>query len=151
MECQHFIADENGLSVDCGQPVTGLPRISAQDLKLIKQITSNGLGHFIVTSCSPSEDLINIIQLADETIQEYETQMALQEDPNSPGNPKIRMIGNTIFRQTWEEIWKQVVLNSYQGALMMGYKHSVDQWDEFLRDTIEMGLKQQKLISNNPS
>jgi hypothetical protein len=150
MECQHFLADENGNCIDCGQPVNGLPQLSPEDLELIKKFA--GTQHPVVIQVtSPKEDLIGIIELADDTIREYEAQVILQQDPDCPGQPKIRVIGNTIFRQTWEEIWNRTVLKSYRGALMMGYRQSLSRWDEFLKDSIQLMQEQGLLSSNNPS
>jgi hypothetical protein len=150
MECQHFLADENGKCIDCGQPVEGLPQISSEDLELIKKYA--GTEHPVIFRIAPKEDLIGIIELADDTIKEYESQLLAQEDPACPGQPKMRVIGNTIFRPNWEEIWNKVVLNSYRGALMMGYRQSLSRWDEFLKDSIRL-MHEQGLLSlqNNSS
>ena len=149
-ECQHFLADENGNCIDCGQPITGLPQLSAEDLETIKKYA--GVTHpVIVRIPTPKEDLMGIIELADDTIRQYEEQVKLQEDPNVPGQPKIRVIGNTIFRQTWEEIWNRTVARSYRGALMMGYRSSLTHWSEFLKSSMQLMKEQDLLSSNNPS
>lgn len=146
MECQHFLADENGNCIDCGQPVEGLPQISPEDLELIKKYS--GMAHPIVIKVAPKEDLMGIIELADDTIREYEVQLLVLQDPNLPGQPKIQIIGNTIFRPTWEEIWNKITLRSYHGALMMGYHSSLTRWDEFLKDSMQ--LMREQGLSHRP-
>jgi hypothetical protein len=141
MECQHFLADLNGNCIDCGQPVSGLPQITPEDLELIKKYANSV--HPVIVQISAQEDLMGIIEQADDAIREYETQLLTQQDPACPGQPKIRVIGNIIFRPTWEEIWNRIVMKSYQGALMMGYRQSLTRWDEFLKETVQVNLLKQ--------
>jgi len=136
MDCRHLSVDELGNCKDCGQTIeeylAELSNINYLEFPSV-ELPLVDLG-----------DLKGILKLADSTIKTFECKLIELYDPNSSGQPKIRRIGNLIFRQTWNEIWNEIVAKSYPEAVRLGYRQSLSKWNEFLEDTVKVNLFLQK-------
>jgi hypothetical protein len=137
MICEHILADENGLCITCGLPATDdAPRISPQEQALLAEVSIDSI---IALRIPHKADLPGICRLADLAIEEYAEELDTQRDLNS-AEPKLRMIGKTIHRPTWEDIWNRISMKSYVGAVMLGYRQPISRWDNFLRETVIQGI-----------
>jgi hypothetical protein len=132
-DCQHLVADLEGACLSCGKFTveTSTPRLTLEEQALFERPQEPN-------TAGVKADIMEICHQADLAIEKYEEEIEEQRDSSNPELPKLRLIGNAIFRPSWDDIWNDVVAQSYLKATMFGYCSSLTAWDTLLREVIVM-------------
>lgn len=134
--CEHMLADMEGICIDCGAVVPEETlRISPEEIEFVRKQRSNNMEVYAVRRPMRA-NIPEIVKLADASITEFSDQMDMLRDPASPDQPRMKLVGGSMFRPSWEDIFNNVVYRSYMGAVMQGYRQGPKQWKKFLEDTI---------------
>ena len=95
-----------------------------------------------------TEDLGNIAaisRLIDQTAEDYIQFVQRNTDPLQPSKPRLRFIGGTLFRLDYEVLWRENLPQSYTAAKKLGYRGTLECWDEMIREQVAALVLQAQL------
>jgi hypothetical protein len=121
LDCGHDEITDEGICKACGVDITSQEFMDS----LPEPPPDSQLG-----------DIPGIIKVAQETAEEFLRRQAECRDPHNPSQPKFRWVGTQLIRPPRETIWMDVVRPSYAIVKQLGYRGTLQRWDEICMEYV---------------
>lgn len=111
-KCPCLIPDENDNCIDCGK-------------------------HIDLPDCGEPPDLgdiVGIIKLIDKTAASCARAVRENTDPKDPSQPRLRFVGNKLFRLPHTAAIQKVLKPAYKEAKALGYRGTFERWGEIVQE-----------------